>query len=369
MKTVSNSAMIRIRDPFEFSDGIEVIQDAYILKGDIKFFLKDYRGAVKAYNKLLFFTDCCFHLENMIIIGYWTKNSIDDHPEENCRKIFQNYNLIINLIPFFAETYLGRGRLYFLLSDYNNAIQDYTKAINLMIEREPHNPNLSDAYDQIAEAYLYRGEDKSDMYHLGKGPEELKQYLYKGAYEELEEYLYEAIIDYTKAINLMIERDPLNPNLIQAYYGRAGIKEDLKDYRGAINDWSKIIELEPDDVAAYVSRSDNKFELNDYTGGIQDLNKVLEINPHHCKYRFKRATVKQKMGDYNGAILDYNKIIEDEEKKQCTGIHGIYIQLSLPERGLCKIKSGFKDDGCLDFSKAGELGSKQVYDYIKKYCN
>ena len=37
-------------------------------------------------------------------------------------------------------------------------------------------------------------------------------------------------------------------------------------------------------------------------------------------------------------------------------------------RGLAKIKLGQIDSGCLDFSKAGELGHSEAYNSIKKYC-
>ena len=37
-------------------------------------------------------------------------------------------------------------------------------------------------------------------------------------------------------------------------------------------------------------------------------------------------------------------------------------------RGYAKIRLGQKDDGCLDLSKAGELGSAEVYEIIKQYC-
>jgi len=36
--------------------------------------------------------------------------------------------------------------------------------------------------------------------------------------------------------------------------------------------------------------------------------------------------------------------------------------------GLSKILLGQKDDGCLDLSKAGELGLYS-YDVIKEFCN
>ncbi len=38
-------------------------------------------------------------------------------------------------------------------------------------------------------------------------------------------------------------------------------------------------------------------------------------------------------------------------------------------RGLAKIQLGQIDGGCLDLSKAGELGADKAYDLIKKYCN
>ena len=38
-------------------------------------------------------------------------------------------------------------------------------------------------------------------------------------------------------------------------------------------------------------------------------------------------------------------------------------------RGIAKIKLGQKDSGCLDLSKAGELGDSQAYEAIKDLCN
>ena len=38
-------------------------------------------------------------------------------------------------------------------------------------------------------------------------------------------------------------------------------------------------------------------------------------------------------------------------------------------RGLAKLGLGQKDSGCLDFSKAGELGYSEAYQSIKEYCN
>jgi len=38
-------------------------------------------------------------------------------------------------------------------------------------------------------------------------------------------------------------------------------------------------------------------------------------------------------------------------------------------RGISRIKLGRKDSGCLDLSKAGELGYFEAYESIKEFCN
>jgi hypothetical protein len=38
-------------------------------------------------------------------------------------------------------------------------------------------------------------------------------------------------------------------------------------------------------------------------------------------------------------------------------------------RGMTKLRLGQKDSGCIDLSKAGELGYKSAYEEIRKFCN
>jgi len=65
------------------------------------------------------------------------------------------------------------------------------------------------------------------------------------------------------------------------------------------------------------------------------------------------------LGNNRGAIQDFNKAIEFNPKFAAT----------FYDRGLAKISFGQKDSGCLDLSKAGELGSSVAYDLIKEHCN
>ena len=38
-------------------------------------------------------------------------------------------------------------------------------------------------------------------------------------------------------------------------------------------------------------------------------------------------------------------------------------------RGISKIKLGDQNSGCLDISKAGELGASFAYSYLRDYCH
>ena len=145
------------------------------------------------------------------------------------------------------------------------------------------------------------------------------------------------------------------------YFNSGYAKAELKkDYRGEIQDYTKAIELNPKDAEAYYNRGTAKAELKDYKGARQDYTKAIKLNPKDFEAYTNRGVAKFELKkDYRGAIQDYTKAIELNPKDA----EAYY------NRGLTKITSGQKDSGCLDLSKAGELGLAGAYEAIKKYCN
>ena len=162
---------------------------------------------------------------------------------------------------------------------------------------------------------------------------------------------HDAILDFSKIIDI-------NPYNINAFVSRGLVKQELKDNRGSIFDFSKAIELDSISII-FCYRGISKNDLQDYRGAISDYSKAIQIEPKNEIAFYNRGISKYNLLDYSGAINDFNKTIEINSKNK----EAYYY------RGIIKIKNlKQKNSGCLDLSKAGELGLDKAYDEIKKYC-
>ena len=151
-------------------------------------------------------------------------DSFSSHPNKTKRLIAikKGYDIALGNKPsvYINNTKVQTAKEYFYrgiskndLKDYNGAISDYTKAIEL-------NPNYASAYNN-------RGNSKDD----------LKDY-------------YGAISDFNKAIEL-------DPNYANAYKNRGISKENLGDLNNACADWKKAAELGNTDAAEWVAKQCN----------------------------------------------------------------------------------------------------------------
>ena len=194
--------------------------------------------------------------------------------------------------PIAAEAYSNRGIAKRYKGDYDGAIADYNKAIELFTDN-----------NDKARTCNNRGISKSE----------------KGDYDG-------AIEDYTRAIEL-------KPDFAAAYINRGNAKDDKGDYDGAIEDYTRAIELNPDYAKAYNNRGNAKNDKGDHDGAIADYNKAIELKPDYANAYNNRGIAKDELKDYDGAIADYSKAIElytdDNDKVEVYGSRaGAYLKLA-----------------------------------------
>jgi tetratricopeptide (TPR) repeat protein len=153
----------------------------------------------------------------------------------------------------------------------------------------------------------------------------------------------------------------------------ARMKFEKKDYNGAIAEYTKIIEESSSSSSRrviffegsypfniYIARGLAKDSLQDYKGAIDDYTMAIDKSTgHDAEPYIKRGLSKTLQKDYEGAIGDFTKCMEFDPNNMWLYYY----------RGLAKIESGQKDNGCQDLKKAADFNSPNAKEAIKKYCN
>ncbi|MBR3846106.1 MAG: tetratricopeptide repeat protein, partial [Alistipes sp.] len=95
-----------------------------------------------------------------------------------------------------------------------------------------------------------------------------------------------------------------------------------------------------------------------YDEAIADLNKVLKLFPDFAYAYYNRANLMALSGDLPAAFEDYTKAIEQHP----------HFAEAYYNRGIIQIFMKDTRKGCLDLSKAGELGIQQAYELLKVHA-
>jgi len=244
-----------------------------------------------------------------------------DSGNENIKKgkyseAIQDYTNFIQLRPEFVYVYRERGMAYQYQGKYTFALTDLNKYIELQSSNDPI------AYNARAWTKFYVNDN------LG------------------------ALADFNKLIEL-------DPSSAYAYYNRGFVKSKLNDKYGAILDYTKAIELNPIFSMAYNNRGWARYELKKYSEALKDINKSIELEPTNWVAFDSRQETKFMLNDYKGCIQDCDQAILLNPK----------VSNSFFFRGRAYYRQGNKSKACEDWSKAGELGKSEAYNYIIKYCN
>jgi len=211
-----------------------------------------------------------------------------------------DYTKAIEIKPTFAEAYNNRGLAYEKKGKYTQAISDYTKAIEI-------NSTFAEAYNNRGTAHAEKGKPDLAISDYNKALEinqkDADVYFNRGrAHFDIGQY-DRAISDYTKAIEL-------KPTLAKAYSSRGTTYIAKGEPDLAISDYNKALEINQKDADVYFNRGFAHFRTGQYDRAVSDYTKAIEINPTFAKAYTNRGLAYASKGRYNQAISDYTKTLE-----------------------------------------------------------
>ena len=158
------------------------------------------------------------------------------------------------------------------------------------------------------------------------------------------------------------------PGYFDAYFMRAGAKEQLKDYDGALTDYSILLEHVPAHREGLLNRGLVRYQLKMYELAREDFQRVLALplGATQSIYFNRSASIhgtNQIMtvqGKTNPLILDYLGMIDLRLKQYTSAIHwfdsAIQLDGKSPDfyvnRGLAKQSSGDSSGALIDYNRA-----------------
>jgi tetratricopeptide (TPR) repeat protein len=287
-------------------EGMDTLYLVYFTMGQIHYFEEDYETALSFFNQAVERIPQGREDEVKAMNLYLYRGNTYYKSYENEQAI-ADYTSAIELDAEYATAYYNRASAYHNLGDYEQAIADYTSAIELDVK-----------YTEDADFYFYRGlayenlgdykraiADYTNAIELdGNAP---GSYNNRGnAYYNLGDY-ERAIADYTSAIEL-------DKNHARSYHNRGNVYGELGKYEQAIADFSIIIELEDVEydiyALAYYSRGNGYYLSGNYEQAIADYTSALEINSINADAYRSRGNAYAHLGEYEQAVADYTYAIE-----------------------------------------------------------
>ncbi|MDE2740002.1 MAG: tetratricopeptide repeat protein [Gemmatimonadota bacterium] len=246
----------------------------------------------------------------------------------------ENFTKAIELKPDYAKAYYARGLTYSSQGEHEQAIQDATKTIELK-------PDDAEAYYTRGLIYNNQGELEQAIQDFSKTielkPDDAEVYTIRSSIYSSQGEHEQAIQDATKAIELKPDHADayvmrglaygiqgeheqviedatkaieLKPDYTEAYYTRGLAYSIQGKYDRAIQDATKAIELKPDHDEAYHARGRAYFSQGKYDHAIEDATKAIELKPDYTEAYYDRGHAYLRQGKYDHAIEDATKAIE-----------------------------------------------------------
>ncbi len=237
-------------------------------------------------------------LSILIIIILSASVSIADKPDiylergrvallnNNFQSALTNLNKAIELDTTNFEAFYYRGLVLLYMNKYLLSIEDFSQAIKL-------NPEFADTYNNRGLAYSFVEDLEKAYYDFSKAIELdskfAEAYINRGSiYTSIGEN-DSAMVDFNRAAKI----NPNNPELL---YQRGRLHYNMSNFNDAINDFTKSIELGLSSPKIYYNRANAYVRSNQYDKAVVDYTHVLELDPEDMEALNNRSYAYNRLG-------------------------------------------------------------------------
>lgn len=212
---------------------------------------------------------------------------------------YTDFNKIHDEFSHVAD-YNVRGTSKAQFGDYENAIIDFNKAIQIDRKNHMAYANRAKAQDELGNLSAAL-EDLTTAIELA--PEEYDYYIHRSNTAIKTGDLQSAKKDASNAIKL-------EPQKASLYAHRAGISVMMSELEAAHRDFSTAIRLDPDYSLYYMHRAEVNDKLGKAQLALSDMDKAIQLNPTHVRYIGMKAEYAMSAGDTVLAKQSFLKAID-----------------------------------------------------------
>src|SRR5262249_20080687 len=204
----------------------------------------------------------------------------------------------IELKPDAWEAWSGRAFVAFSRQQWDEAVSDFSKAIDLA-------PEVHTNWWHRGHAYLRLAQWDKAAADFGKvieqWPDQAAAWNLRGVAHSRLGQKEKALADYVKA-------SELNPGVALYWGNRGSVCAELKRFDQSVADYSKAIELKADEASYRNNRGNSFAELGQWDKASADFVKAIELTGDDPQPRYRLALVHLQLGDQDG------------DRKVCAGI-------------------------------------------------
>lgn len=253
------------------------------------------------------------------------------------------YSKAIELDPDFPEiksklavAYNNRGTSFNDIQEWDKAIADFNMSLELDSE-------LFNAYNNRGTSYIGKGQEDEATAFEYKYQE--KSYLATEYFNKAIEKFTLAIDDKKAALNLNPKEELYSNNLAVAYNERGEVYNEKEEWDLAVSDFTNSIGLNSN-MKEYYNNRGHAYNGKSFSDqAIVDLNRAIQLDPEMSLAYSNRSWSYYEKEEYDQAITDATRAIELEPD----------LTVAYMNRGNSYFQKGMMQEAKADFQKVLEL--------------